>query len=530
MQIRRLRVRDHKCLLDFDIRFNINPAGSSSTILIGENGTGKSTMMETVLEILMSFYSPTIASKINYDYSLEYLYAGKNIYIEQVDGNYSVTVDQELLCSGRYLKVKEILKRVPNTYFPKRIIAMYSGLNNKLEPAIRKMNSNYKKQCMDSIRDYRNVLTQGTVEEVLPMPYRRFNYCDESLVSVYLCSILCGQDSVEKRYLKENCRIDNIQSINVRLNIDEIASIFGVYEITEDSLEFIYTVIELLSGEMAGFFREGYEYQSGGKAFFELSNMEDAQLDAVGILDFFEKLQTIFGAEITAFCTFGGTRVSCKDLSEGQRQIIKILGMLGICKSEDCLVMMDEPDAHMNPKWKYELKQTIDNCLHDAVNTQAIIATHDPLVINGVPKEAIRIFTYDQAIMRNNGFYITKVIEPTEDTMGLGIDGLLQSEYYGLQTSYDKEATERFTERQDLYIKLINREATDEEKERLKELTREVGSMQMSYNSIDFLYDDFIKVFRDMPLYKKEYLTYDEIIERRRRIKEIITELYEEQA
>ena len=53
--------------------------------------------------------------------------------------------------------------------------------------------------------------------------------------------------------------------------------------------------------------------------------------------------------------------------------------------------------------------------------------------------------------------------------------------------------------------------------------------MQMSNNSIDFLYDDFIKVFRNTDFYKKEYLSFDEMQERREKIKEIIKALYEGQ-
>ena len=225
----------------------------------------------------------------------------------------------------------------------------------------------------------------------------------------------------------------------------------------------------------------------------------------------------------------GNTSVKVSSMSEGQRQLIKILGMLGICKKEDCLVLMDEPDAHMNPAWKYEIKETIDQSLLEATNTQAIIATHDPLVINGVSKEFIRIFTYNQSLISNNGFYFTKVIMPDEDTEGLGIDGLLQSEYYRLKTSYDKKTSDKFIRRQELYSKLINGNIEEEEKEELRTLTKEIGLLPVSYNSIDFLYDDFIKVFKNSELFYKEYLSYDEILHRRERIKEIIKALYEGQ-
>ena len=203
--------------------------------------------------------------------------------------------------------------------------------------------------------------------------------------------------------------------------------------------------------------------------------------------------------------------------------------MLGVCKTEDSLVLMDEPDAHMNPKWKYEIKETIDRSLDEAMNTQALIATHDPLVINGVPKEFIRIFTHNQTLITDAGYYHTQVIVPTEDTEGMGIDGLLQSEYYRLRTSYDKKATDKFLRRQELYEKLIKRDISDEEKADLRALTKEIGSMQMSRKSIDFLYDDFIKIFRQTEYYTKEYLSFDEMQERRDKIKEIIQALYEGQ-
>ena len=70
---------------------------------------------------------------------------------------------------------------------------------------------------------------------------------------------------------------------------------------------------------------------------------------------------------------------------------------------------------------------------------------------------------------------------------------------------------------------------SDDEKSELRALTKEVASMQMSRNSIDFLYDDFIKVFRQTEYFKKEYLSFDEMQERGDKIKEIIKALYEGQ-
>ena len=46
---------------------------------------------------------------------------------------------------------------------------------------------------------------------------------------------------------------------------------------------------------------------------------------------------------------------------------------------------------------------------------------------------------------------------------------------------------------------------------------------------LDSTYDDFIKVFRQTEYFEKEYLSFDEMQERRDKIKEIIKALYEGQ-
>ena len=100
MQIKRLQIDDYLCLVDFDIAFD-TVSGGSSTILIGENGAGKSTMIECILNILMSFDSPAIEKQIDYSYSMEYNYAQKAVCIVQSNHNYRITVD-DVFCEGSY--------------------------------------------------------------------------------------------------------------------------------------------------------------------------------------------------------------------------------------------------------------------------------------------------------------------------------------------------------------------------------------------------------------------------------------------
>ena len=175
-------------------------------------------------------------------------------------------------------------------------------------------------------------------------------------------------------------------------------------------------------------------------------------------------------------------------------------------------------------KWKYEIEQTIAKSLQDAVNTQAIIATHDPLVINGVSKEFIRIFTHNKAVMGNEMFSFTKVIAPTEDTEGMGIDGLLQSEYYGLDSVLDSETKKKMDKKHALLVKKKYNTITDEEMQELLELTIDLENMSFARNiPTDSYYDEYVaamhRIYSDRP---KADLTAEDIAERNAKAEEIL--------
>lgn len=520
MQIKRLCVNDHLCLVDFEINFNtIN--GGSSTILIGENGTGKSTVLETILEILMSFDSPSIEKNIDYDYTIEYEYAQKDISIEKVGHNYQIKVD-DLVFEGSHQKINAWF--ADNSIFPKRIITFYSGAKNKILRKISKANRQYNMVCRNTIRHFLRVMNDDA-ERFLPnFPKRKYNYCDEQLTPIYLASILCGHETFEKKYLVEACDFNNVEHIYMSIDVDEVEKIFGRPRFEGDVPTSLYYLTDFIDHRFTDVLRRGFMYSYDGASYFEIKHLEELQVDSISILEFFEKLSSLFDAQYEVTVSYHGIGVKCSDMSEGQRQLIKILGMLGICKTEDCLVLMDEPDAHMNPKWKYEIEQTIAESLQGAVNTQAIIATHDPLVINGVSKEFIRIFTHNKVVMGNEMHSFTKVIIPTEETEGLGIDGLLQSEYYGLPTILDTDTKKKMDKKHDLLVKKKDGTITREESQKLLELTNSLENMSFARNiPTDSYYDEYVaamhKIYSERP---KVTLTAEDIAERNAKAEEIL--------
>lgn len=528
MQIKRLCVNDHLCLVDFEINFNtIN--GGSSTILIGENGTGKSTMLETILEILMSFDSKAREKYLNYDYLLEYNYAQKDISISRVDRKYRIEIDGNVI-EGKFDRINAILK--DESIFPQRIITFYSGLNNRMLNNLSFENRFYKIHCRKTLKKYLKVIN-NEIEDWTPkipqFPKKKYYYCDEKMVPLYLTAILDGTYSHEKEYLQRECHFNRIHSIDMRLDLNRVEWLFNKEYFVEDVPHDFYFIVDFLDYRFTDILRKGFLYSENGKGYFSFSGVDELEIDSISILNFYEVLQSLFNAEFRVSVAYGDAVTTCEAMSEGQRQLIKVLGMLGVCKTEDCLVLMDEPDAHMNPKWKYEIEQTIAKSLQDAVNTQAIIATHDPLVINGVSKEFIRIFTHDKVVMGNKIRSFTKVITPTEETEGLGIDGLLQSEYYGLPSVLDSETKRKMDEKHSLLVKKKDGTITDAETQTLLDLTVDLENMSFARNiPTDSYYDEYVaamhKIYSERPEVK---LTKEDITERNAKAEEILRGLLE---
>lgn len=523
MQIQSLYIDHKKCLTDFKIEFHTRPH-SSTTILIGDNGTGKSTMMEAILEILMSFDSPAIEKKIDYSYILSYTYAQKYIMLRKMEKEYEILVDGYFF-QGSYVQAQTFLKE--HRLFPKRIISFYSGANNKLEPLIRNMNAKYKEAYRKVLRGYLHITEHIGYYDPPAIPVRKYNYCDEHMVPIYLCSILAGQHSYEKRYLQKECGFGEVIRIDMSIDLSKVAKLFSGGKNRENDLHQMMISAEYIDQNLCGLLHRGYRFSTSTKAYFELEGLMEYESDSVAILEFFEILHDLFGAQYEVYATIGGHAVNTKDLSEGQRQLIKVLGMLGICKNEDCLILMDEPDAHMNPKWKYGLKKMMAGCLSAAQNTQAIIATHDPLVINGVDKEFIRIFAYDNALAEYNGVRHTKVIVPTVDTKGMGIDGLLQSQYYGLSTTLDEDTQSLMEEKRNLMVKRRHGDFTTLDRRRLHQITDQLEQLTFTRNiPVDNYYDEFVvamhSIYGEQP---KPVLTAEEIDERNKKARQIMEKL-----
>jgi ABC-type ATPase involved in cell division len=128
---------------------------------------------------------------------------------------------------------------------------------------------------------------------------------------------------------------------------------------------------------------------------------------------------------------FAEAPLTFRELSEGEQQLLMVLGLLRFTREDESLFLLDEPDTHLNPAWSVQYLNFLKEIGGLGDNSHVIMATHDPLVITGLTREQVRI------MMRETMDAPIRAEMPEIDPQGMGINVLLRSELYGLRSALD---------------------------------------------------------------------------------------------
>jgi predicted ATPase len=107
--------------------------------------------------------------------------------------------------------------------------------------------------------------------------------------------------------------------------------------------------------------------------------------------------------------------------------------------SQYALILMDEIDAHMHPRWQLTLVGTLKRIFP---NVQFIVTSHSPLVVAGLSRAEVMIFRRDS---------LQRVVaeHPAVDPKGWRVDQILTSLAFGLEGARDPDTQRdirRYTE------------------------------------------------------------------------------------
>lgn len=135
-----------------------------------------------------------------------------------------------------------------------------------------------------------------------------------------------------------------------------------------------------------------------------------------------------------------------RELSEGEQQLLTVLGLLKFTGGKDSLFLLDEPDTHLNPSWAVKYLKFLREFVPNHDTSHLLMVTHHPLAIAELKKEQV------QVMKRDDEKQISAKM-PDENPRGMGINLILRSDMFGLQTTLDDDTNQRLTNRNALAAK-----------------------------------------------------------------------------
>jgi predicted ATPase len=569
MHLQRIQISAFRNLKDFEIKFTESADDASvdggrrtfnSHAVIGANGAGKSNLIEAIITIFRDLDLNLVASL---DYELDYSIRDHRIEIKAQSGKRpAVVIDGERASAKR-------LSDEARAFLPSNVFVYYSGKNDRIEKLFEAHQRRFNDLMEITAEEYlpESLLTDFTGQEEQAEAIaerkrradrerrrlgedqlRRLFYCRSGHGQLVLLACLLSKDEAFTQVVND-LNIDELDSAlfvlkqpyRLRQNLDEKSILEGdnrfwyargnvISEFLDKLWQLAVAPIEHTESKLIDF-RGRRERQE--QLYLFLPDKEKLQeLGAlVGEADrFFRYAEAAYIGDLIEEVRINVKHkdaegnLSFDQLSEGEMQLLTVLGLMRITSQDHCLFLLDEPDTHLNPIWKLRYFGEIEMVSRKnaaqtvAGNSQILITTHDPMMIGSLRREQVRILRKDRG---------RSIVEtPDEHPQGMGVAGLLKSEMFGLQSTLDAPTLRELDERNKLLAKKAKEGLSDAEEAKLARLRRYLDKLGFSSESRDPMYQLFIEKMyevRRQPLTK--LLTPDELKAQEALAQEIVTEL-----
>jgi len=537
-----------------------------SRALIGANGSGKSNLIEALITI---FRDIDLNRDPAFDYTLEYGIRDHVVRIQAdsskqkrpfvwVDGD---KVTQDYLTTNQDPGLAPRDQRRGPRLLPTHVFAYYSGRNERIETLFQDHQQRFIKRqeitaeavlseailtnftateadirAIEAAKERRAARLRSAGDDRL----RRLFYCRGGHSQLVLLACLLADDPVFKKVLT-TLHIESLESALFvlkephRLRERRRQSKFDETDLTEGDPRFWYARGNVVSEFLDKLWQvawapieqtvdkqidfRGRTEQQKQLYLFVPSQDKLKQLgELVGSVDsFFRYAEGAYIGDLIDEVRIKVKKVNEQGaieythLSEGEIQMLTVLGLMRITRDDHCLFLLDEPDTHLNPIWKLRYFDDIENVLKseesdnpDQGKSQVLITTHDPIMIGSLKREQVRV-------LRQQGD-TTVAIMPNEEPRGMGIAGLLKSELFGLPSTLDSDTLARMSRRNELIAKDRKGTISVDDRHELEQLRSYLDDLGFSRESRDPMYQLFLEKMyevRQRPL--NEVLTQDEI-------------------
>ncbi|MBC7569553.1 MAG: AAA family ATPase [Spirosoma sp.] len=384
--LQRLVLRQNKVIQDLTLDFNgLKPM----TVLIGENGSGKTTVLESLTAIFAALYQLVDGHKVTapaFDFELTYLIKTEELIEETSMSRSDKTNFVEVIVSGErnvVASIKTIVGDNANRPLTKdllpNLVIYYPGSSDTLLHTYQRFEQN----SLDRLRSKpsNSVDAFSRIKE-FPIFYYQNQHFD-----MLLATLLAFEYGDVPQFLTNNLNISliNNSSIGLYIKPKQFKKDVGINEFWGSEgevlrfLNFIrehadYEILNkkgVANNRLSFFFTQQGWYQLreqyvDEKSLFLMLNM----LDASNLLGGFNIALRRNGNLFPHFF-----------LSEGERQRIIIKGLAELLFSDHTLFLLDEPNVFMHPSWQNNFMEELSEYTNRA---NFIITTHSPIILSSI--------------------------------------------------------------------------------------------------------------------------------------------------
>jgi len=493
MRIDKVHIKSRFKNLD-DFQINIDQT-AWETVLLGLNATGKSNFLEALVIIFRDLdlrYSSGSAKsnkpKQPFDYYIKYECRGNDVEITLDKSKYQFVINGKTETTAVTNNIEH--------YLPKHVFIYYSGISDRLKYLYIPHQKKYYGEIIQP------QAKRGQFDTIRRIFLAQNIHANFALIAFYMFK---DQEEETVKFLKEELKIVDFGSALFVLkepewSQDKDDDFWGadglVRRFLDDLLLFSFAPIRHqvrveVSYKKTETQNRIYLYLKDRATFADLVELKyNNKIELFNALESIHISDMLHDVKIKVLKENIEGELAMSELSEGEKQLLTVLGLLKFTKDEESLILLDEPDTHLNPMWKWKFLDYLDKVVKRKENTQIIFCTHDPLVIGNMVKSQVQLFKVDPETRK------TKIERPKADPRGLGVAGILISDMFDLPTTLDTETQDLINERNELLYLESEGKLTSEQNDRLEELYEILNKAGFSQIFKDPLYTEFIIAYQ----------------------------------
>lgn len=476
MKVDKLHIRSRfKNLENVIVEFDENHL---MTVVVGRNGSGKSNVLEALVAI---FRNLDLGEAPPFSYELIYRLGERHKPNQPSERWLEITIDADpgrgTLARQYEVRVrdllsdntsKDIINRLPSgitipfskvkrdksgkaPYLPNYVFAYYSGPSDRLENHFKKHRTDFYRKLLEDKLDLKG--------DIRPLFYAKPHHSQFVLLAFFLSQ----QDSTEKAFLREHLGIEGLDSIHFVMRQPGWAKQKGelfwgargvVRRFLDELIKYTLSPVKVTRQEDTSLTGKNNRNEFFHLFLSDVNALREFAKD-LSPDELFKMLESTLLSEIISEVSIrvnissGKEPLTFRELSEGEQQLLTVLGLLKFTGGKDSLFLLDEPDTHLNPSWAVKYLKFLREFVPNHETSHLLMVTHHPLAIAELQKEQVQVMWRDSSLQ-------VYAQEPEESPRGMGYGGILTSDMFGLRTTLDNSTERllrlrrRFTEKTEL--------------------------------------------------------------------------------